>query len=156
MEEGTSAAPVGVDGTWWPWHEVKVDTSFSFDLTVDGGALATPHAAAESNGVTITLGRIVASPSTVRLELDVAGLPSGAGAWAPIMSIRHAGVDLAVMLTTSGGGPGTTNWTSRGVDDASGDWIVTVTEVVGDQLVDGTVDKQIRLQGPWIIHFTMP
>jgi hypothetical protein len=156
LEEGTSAAPVGVDGTWWPWHEVKVDTSFSFDLTVDGGALATPHAAAESNGVTITLGRIVASPSTVRLELDVAGLPSGAGAWAPIMSIRHAGVDLAVMLTTSGGGPGTTNWTSRGVDDASGDWIVTVTEEVGDQLVDGTVDKQIRLQGPWIIHFTMP
>ena len=139
-----------------PWRNVEVDVLFSFDLTVAGGAQATPHAAAESNGVTITLDRIVASPSAVRLELDVAGIPPAATAWAPIMSVRHAGVDLAVVFTTSGGGSGTTNWTSRGFDDTSGEWIVTVTEEVAEQYAEGTADTQIRLHGPWIIHFTMP
>ena len=149
-------AVIKVASTPTPWRNVEVDVLFSFDLTVGGGAQATPHAAAESNGVTITLDRIVASPSTVRLELDVAGIPPASTAWAPIMSVRHAGVDLAVVLTTSGGGSGTTNWTSGGVDDPSGEWIVTVTEEVGEQYAEGTADTQIRLHGPWILHFTLP
>lgn len=158
LEDRTSPAPVGADGTWWPWHEVKVDASFSFDLTVGGGSQATPHAVAKSNGVTFTLDRIVASASTVRLDLGVTGLPPSGIGWAPIVSIRHAGQDFAVTGVTGliAGGPAATVWTSRGVDDASGEWIVTVTEEVGDQIVDGTVGKQIRLTGPWVLAFTMP
>ncbi len=158
LEGGTSLAPVGADGTWWPWHEVKVDASFSFELTVGGGSQATPHAVAESNGVTFTLDRIVASASTVKLDLGVTGLPANGTGWAPIVSIRHAGQDFGVTGVTGSiaAGPAVTVWTSHGVDNASGDWIVTVTEEVGDQMVDGTLDKQIRLQGPWVLAFTMP
>ena len=158
FEDGTSPAPVGGDGTWWPWHEVKVDASFSFDLTVGGGSQATPHAVAESHGVTISLDRIVTSPSDIKLDLRMAGLPPSGDGWAPIVSVRHAGQDLGVAGVTGSrdGGFATTAWTSHGVDNASGDWIVTVTEVVGDQIVDGVVHKQIRLQGPWVLTFTMP
>ena len=128
------------DLTWTPWHPVAVNASFSFDLTVGGGSQATPGVTAESNGITLTLDRIVVSPSTVRVELKMAGLAS-AEAWTPVVWVSHDGKDLEPG-DTMGDRFAMTAYTPLGLNDAAGDWTVTVNDVDSG--------------GTWTFQFTMP
>jgi hypothetical protein len=125
------------DPAWNPWHDVAVNATFSFDLTVGGGSQIAPGVTAESNGITVTLDRIVVSPSTVRIELKMAGLAS-ADAWTPLVWVSHDGKDLGAG-DSSGDRFATTVYTPEGVDDPAGDWTVTVDDVKGG--------------GTWTLHF---
>lgn len=132
------------DPIWDPWHDVALNASFSLDLTVAGGAEATPGVTAEYNGATITLDRIVTSPSTVRLDLHVAGLPAVATDAPLAIWVSHAGKDLGP-ADVMGRGSAMTVHTKLGVDDPAGDWTVTVTDATN-----------VMGGGTWTLHFAMP
>ncbi len=146
-----------LDGRLDPWQNISAGASFSFDLTVAGGSEATPGVIAEHDGVTVTLDRVVAAPSTVMLELGVTGSSGVDSSWAPIFSVQHGAQTLNGDVTSWQEGSATlTAYTSSGVDDASGDWAVTVTEIVGQPDPDSPDATQVRLQGPWTLQFSMP
>jgi hypothetical protein len=48
--------------------------------------------------------------------------------------------------------------TKAGVDDPSGDWIVTISEIVDLSTPESPSPEatQVRLQGPWVLHFSAP
>jgi hypothetical protein len=143
------------DGQWW--HTITVDASFDFDLTVADGWEASPRVTTEHDGVTVALDRVVVAPSTVRLELRIAGVPGNPSDWTPILSVQHGGQNLAGESAGAQiGSASCTVYTSGGVDDASGDWTVTVSEIVDLSISADPQATQVRLQGPWILHFSMP
>ena len=123
-----------------------------------GGSPATPHVWSESHGVTLTLESIVASPSQVRLELRLAGAPSGGTYWSPIVDcVSHNGHNLDVAMQSSHlGSPLTTAYTSEGVEDPVGDWTVWVSQLMGDGTEAANQGQDLRYLGNWTLHFSMP
>jgi hypothetical protein len=160
-------APASVNpNTWDPSeHFVPVKFSFSFDLTVAGGSATVLNASATSNGVTFTLDRMVTSPSMVVIAEHVDGtFPAGSYGWWPnVYSVTHNGKALAVSYGNVSNIPrGDGAWVGEihtlvGVDDPSGDWTVTATELSGSAPTEGSNwDHEVRIQGNWTIHFTLP
>jgi hypothetical protein len=149
------------------WHTIPVDASFDFDLTVVPGWEATPQVSAEHDGVTVHLDRVVAAPSTVRLELRFDGLAKDRD-WSPVLSVRHDGRSVdAEMASAQIGSTSWTVYTSGGFDSAEGDWTVRVSEIVGEPISDypqapdpeappQPEATQVRLQGPWTLNFSTP
>jgi hypothetical protein len=138
--------------------QVAMDVTFSFDLTVGGGSQATPNASSESNGVTITVERIISAPSAVRLELRVSHAPPSGSDWLPNVFVSHAGQKLeAGREGTSMGSTLTTFYTGVGVDDPTGDWVVTASELIGSAPTEGIPwSHEVRFQGDWTISFSLP
>jgi hypothetical protein len=149
--------PPTYDPAWATGHEVAVNATFSFELTVGGGSQATPLVSSESNGVTIPLERMITSPSAVRLELRLAGAPSSGDSWMPNVYVSHAGRSLdGLMSTTAIGGSVTTVYTA-GVEDPAGDWTVTASELIGNAPTEGSPwGHEVRFQGNWTLRFSMP
>jgi hypothetical protein len=166
-----SAGPTG-DALW---HVLDIDTTFEFDLPVHSGWIASPGVtvrrdgvpatvgglpAAPRDGVSVTLDRVVASPSQVRLEMHLAGVQ--ATGFSPLLEVEHGATVLTgVMATVPMGSLAVTVWTSAGVEDGSGPWSVTISELVGDSYAprnepDSDPGPQVRLAGPWVLQFTMP
>jgi hypothetical protein len=146
MVRDTSLPPPNADsGGWNPWHEYPGPWTFDFDLNVDGGTTVAPTAVAEVNGVRVSVVRLIASSGIVRVEMRVGGnLP--AGDWTPVGELRHGGRTLKFVTATLGTGT-MALLTDAGVDDASGEWTVTV-----DRLVGGGG----ALEGPWVMSFDAP
>ena len=149
---GCSPATVGVA------PQATVGGGPQATVTVAGGSPAMPHVWSESNGVTFTLESIVPSPSQVRLELRLAGAPSGGLWWTPIVDcVSHDGHNLDVGMQTSQiGSPLTTVYTSAGVEDPTGDWTVWVSQLMGHGTEAGDQGKDVRYDGNWTLHFSMP
>ncbi|MGA3057828.1 MAG: DUF4179 domain-containing protein [Candidatus Limnocylindrales bacterium] len=156
-EFSVTVSSISVDPPSPPAQQVAVNATFSFELTVGGGSQATPLVSSESNGVTITLERIITSPSAVRLELRLAGAPSSGDSWMPNVYVSHAGQSLdGLMSTTAIGGSLTTVYTA-GVQDPTGDWAVTASELIGSAPTEGSPwEHEVRFQGNWTLHFSMP
>jgi hypothetical protein len=127
-------------------------------VTVGGGSPAMPHAWSESNGVTLTLESIVTSPSQVRLDLRLSGAPSGGIYWTPIVDcVSHNGHNLDVATGTSHiGSQLTTVYTAVGVEDPTGDWTVWVSQLMGDGTEAGNQGQDVRYDGNWTLHFSLP
>jgi len=139
-----------VDG-WNPWRSHLGPWTFDFELQVAGGTAAAPTAVAEVGGVRVSIARLVAAPSVVRVELEVEG--AAGSDWSPIGEVRHGGRVLRFVTSSLGDGGPIELLTDAGVDDASGEWTVQVDELVGLN-VAGT--DEVRLAGPWILRFTLP
>lgn len=143
-----------------------VEFHFSFELTVAGGSDTSLNVSAESQGVTITLDRIVTSPAMVRLTLHLRGaFPAGSDGWIPIAYLKHNGTDIPVgsesaALGDAGQystGSGVTVETSQGVADPSGEWSLTATELTGNATDPGaTWGHEVRIKGSWTLDFTLP
>jgi hypothetical protein len=173
-ENGSSANDPKVD----PWRAVGVNASFTFELTVVGGSQAKPQVSsggtgvtnltpgtndatnlsATSNGVTITLESIITSPSSVRLDLRLTGSPPDGMYWSPIvLVVNHNGRDLDVAMQTSQlVGSLTTVYTSAGVEDSTGDWTVPITQLMGDGTDASNLGHDVRYDGNWTLHFSLP
>ncbi len=146
-----STPPPDADAIGWtPWHRVAGPWTFDFEIDVDGGTTITPAAVAEIDGVRVSVPRLIAASSVVRVEMRIDGnLP--AGDWTPIGEVRHGGRVLRFVFGDLQAGPdGTIAYmTDGGVDDASGEWTVTVNELVGGE-------GDARLPGPWVLQFSAP
>jgi len=153
----SSSAPTG-DTPCNSFQEVAVDASFSFDLTVAGGSEATPDASAtSSDGMTVSVKRIVTSPSAVRLDIVATGLPAEAAAWIPDVTLRHNGQNLGAEVRSGSrdeSGASVTVWTTTGVDDASGVWTVDLTTEANKLILEG--QPPIPAPGPWTLEFSLP
>ena len=136
----------------FPWHNVSGSWRFEFDLAIAPAARLSPASTATVDGVTVTLGSVVVSPTTVRVQFRCAGLPDTGSGWAPVGAIVHNGQELGIGASWGGLDP---SWgtiaTGSGADSASGTWTVRIDELVGE-----SKGGQIRLQGPWELRFTAP
>ena len=143
---------------------IPVPFSFSFDLTVAGGSLADLEVSSALKGVTITFDRITTSPTMVVINFHISGDSTpGSTGWLPNAFVTHNGKDVAVESEeiamdprSDGAFPGRIE--TVGVDDPSGDWTVTIPEMIGSQARPGSsrADQEVRIQGPWILHFSLP
>jgi hypothetical protein len=148
MVRDDSTPPPDADDTdWTPWHEHAGPWTFDFEVDVDGGTVVTPEAVSVVDGAEVTVSRLIATPSIVRLEMRVAGdLPPGD--WAPVGQVRHDGRTLRFVVGSFEADGSFVALTDGGVPDASGVWTVTVDELVGP--------GEPRLTGPWVMEFSAP
>lgn len=136
-----------------PWHTVAGPWTFAFDLAVGPGTHLTPGLTATAAGVSATLTSVLVTPTTVRLGLTYQGLPIGGSDWAPIVTVTHNGEQLAVGSTSWNGDPTTV----VGSDSASGTWVVSISEFVGNQgPTPSGPGGQRRINGPWTLRFVVP
>ena len=150
VEVRDNSSPPPTDaGDWDPWYQVAGPWTFEFDLEVAGGVDVRPDAVAQAAGATLSVERVVTSPTAVLLTLRMADLPERD--WAPIAELTHNGRALVGGAMAGVGGNVIELSTSEGVDDPSGEWSLVVTELVGEE-----ADGQVRLQGPWRLDFTIP
>ena len=70
-----------------------------------------------------------------------------AGDWTPVGEVRHGGRTLGFVVASLGSDGTIALMTDGGVGDASGEWTVTVDELVGGD---------VRLAGPWVLRFDAP
>lgn len=150
--DGTTAPPDDT-GEWMPWRPVAGPFVFEFDLPIAGGTTPVDVGlTAEHDGTSLLLEALRFSPTVIQAQIRVTQSSVSASFWSPIMTMSRGSetfssglgriaddLQAAEVLTVSG------------VDDPSGEWTVTVTELVGD-----TADGQVRLQGPWVFHVTVP
>ena len=161
------AAPSSLDRD--PWVDttyVHIPISISFDLTVAGGLDTRLNASTVSQGVTMTLDRITTAPAMVRLTLHLRGaFPAGSDGWLPIAFVTHNGRDVPVRNESAPlreDGQSATDSvvvieTNEGVDDPSGDWSVTASELTGNATEPGASwGHDVRLAGSWTLNFTLP
>jgi hypothetical protein len=152
-DDSTPPRETGVDedgNEWDPWHRVAGPWTFDFELNVDGGTTVTPDAVAEIDGVRVSVPRLIAASGIVRVEMRIDGdLP--AGDWTPIGEVSHGGKVLPFVMGDLDAGPDgmLAFMTDGGVPDASGEWTVTIKE-----LISGSSDE--RLAGPWVLEFSAP
>ena len=142
-------ADVDVDG-WNPWHEVAGPWTFDFELVVDGGTTVTPNAVAEIDGIRVIVPRLIAASNIVRVEMRIDGdLPPGD--WSPIGEVSHGNKVLPFVMGDLLAGPDgmMAFMTDGGVPDASGEWAVTIKEII-------SMSGDERLAGPWVVRFTAP
>lgn len=146
-----SIPPPDADAVGWnPWHPVAGPWTFDFEIDVDGGTTITPAAFAEIDGFRVSVPRLIAASGIVRVEMRIDGaLPPGN--WSPIGEVRHGDQVLRFVSGDLDAGPDglIALMTDGGVDDASGEWTVTVDELVGGQ-------GDARLAGPWVLQFSAP
>jgi hypothetical protein len=135
---------------WDPWHRVAGPWTFDFEVVAAGGTTITPAAVAEIDGVRVSVPRLIAADRVVRVEIRIDGdLPPGG--WSPVGEVRHGNKVLPFVFGDLDAGPDNllAFMTDGGVADATGEWTVTIKEVI-----NGNGDQ--RLQGPWILRFTAP
>jgi hypothetical protein len=153
MVRDDTMPPPEVDGDaeeWNPWHKHAGPWTFDFELTVDGGTTVTPDAVAEIDGVRVSVPRLIAASAIVRVEMRIDGdLPPGD--WSPVGEVRHGDKVLPLVFGDLDAGPDglVAFMTDGGVANASGEWTVTITE-----LINGSGDE--RLPGPWVLQFSAP
>ena len=138
--------PDSTDGNHW--REVPGPWTFDFEVIVDGGRTVTPNAVAEIDGVRVSVPRLIAAPSIVRVEMRIDGdLPPGD--WTPIGEVKHGNKVLPLVMGDLAAGPDgmLAFMTDGGVPNATGEWTVTIKEII-----NGSGDE--RLQGPWVLEFS--
>lgn len=147
MVRNDSTPPPDVnDDEWSPWVEHPGPWVFEFDVDVDGGTTIEPDVAAEVDGVTVHVSRVIAASGIVRVEVRVEGAPDD-GSWAPIGSISHAGRTAPFVASSVEDDGSVVNLTDGGLPDGPGPWTVTIDELVGGSM---------RLAGPWVLTFSQP
>ena len=90
------------------------------------------------------MSRVIAASNIVRVELEVDGsLP--AGSTIGTGAIRHDGRELRFVVASLEPDGTIALLTDGGIDDASGEWTITVDD-----------DGDARAPGPWVLRFTVP
>ncbi len=134
--------PPDVDeDTWSPWTEHPGPWTFEFELDVDGGTTIEPNVGAAVDGVTVHVSRVIAASGVVRADVQIDGAPDD-GQWAPIGSVSHGGRTARFVASGFEDDGSVVMMTDGGLPEGSGDWTVTIDELVGGSQ---------RLAGPWIL-----
>ena len=148
---------------------------FTFDFSVPfiPGCTIEVQQTAEAAGVAVRLERVVVTPSETRAILCFVPPDGKSEQWLPNVTLSTAGgqayvagpghyeeqvftMDRSAITTVNRIGEGTCYLYSvlAPLDDQSGEWTLTVTELVGFDLTQP--GEQTRLAGPWVFHFIVP
>lgn len=167
--EGMTAPPV-VDGMVEvedPFHQVKGEWVFEFDLDVAGGTFVDEEVDARGpRDATLALDSFLMSPTRTRVTLRVDGVKDPAD-WRPVEVTARRGSKVVRFSGSQSIGAGASSEIAyEGVDDPSGTWIVTIGELVGPPAAgvppaspgpNGEIfDRSQRLRGPWTMVVEVP
>jgi hypothetical protein len=120
-----STPPPDPDASGWnPWHRVAGPWTFDFTMNVDGGTAFTPNALAGSNGVQLTVTRLIAADGVVRIDVRVAG-PQSPGLNL-VGEIRHNGQVQPFVMTSIQADGTVALMTGRGMGAAAGHWAIAL------------------------------
>jgi hypothetical protein len=133
--------------------------SFHFTVPFQGGRLATPDQTVTAGGTTVTLERVVISPSEARMYLQGLG---GTGIY-PDLTVAgwdSAKVSLPGWQPTEAGGILWSVWMTPGgttvadfpaaLMDKHGEWTLSI------KAGPATADGRKVIGGPWVFHFVVP
>ena len=138
-----------------PMPEGAIVGPFTFDFSVPfipGSAIEVQHTV-EAAGVAVRLERIVVTPSETRAFLCFDPPDGDDKEWTPIATLDAA--DESVPTVNEPGEEGCYRCDFFApLYDHQGEWTLTVTELVGFDLVPPW--GQTRLVGPWVFHFHVP
>jgi hypothetical protein len=143
-------------GSSFPGREVlEGPWRFSFELENHGGTGWRGKEVAREAGVTLTLHRVVVSPTLVRAWISWSGDPLVASkddVWTANAVLEHVGHRFGPGGTSTAGTLGDVT-IRRGSDDPAGRWTVRVDRLTSDP---GNPPRQIEIEGPWVFHIDMP
>ena len=131
---------------------------FTFDFSVPfiPGRVAEVNQTVETAGVAVRLERVVVTPSETRAYLRFDS-PGGAEmGWTAIVTLKAPGDESGQsgFYSVKDGPPVHQYGLLAPLYDRYGEWTLTVTELVGTELVPPYND--VRLAGPWVFRFRVP
>ena len=170
-----TAVQVGPD-SWaveaQPMREEKLagPFTFSFSVPVTPGRIAEVHQTSQAAGLSITLERVVVTPSETRAYLRCSPPDNRSNlVWHPLVSLQVNGRVRGGQAPQWSRNLGDNAWSSSffaPLYDEQGEWTITVNELVGmrdlneiqfqDSSELAEALKQERLRGPWTFSFTAP
>lgn len=143
---------------WWSGPYGPFVFDFSLPLTAEQRGL-TPALDATDGAITITLDRVVITPSQVRVTLCYAD-PASDRTWTLIPDLSAGGEPVAGGGATDNVPSGTDGRTcsrftyNAAMFDYTGPWTLTISELVG--FGPGGGDDQQRIPGDWRFTFVVP
>lgn len=145
--------------------EEAVVGPFSFDFTVPYyyGRVAEPKQIVTTDSISVTLEKVVLTPSEFTAVICFAEPEEGFNTWLPIsqVEVQAEGASSKAKASTQRhlNDPNCTiNSYFPSLYKYTGSWTLTVTELVGfkEPAVDGNPPEQLRIQGPWTFQFELP
>jgi hypothetical protein len=116
---------------------------------VDGGTTVTPNVTADVDGVRVTVERLIAAPSVIRVDVRIDS-DEGPIGWSPIGEVRHMGRTVPFVTSSNQGLPGSVSlMTGTGVGDPSGRWTISFRSV-------DSQDPGDPPRGPSVMEFDIP
>ena len=151
VRDNTIVPPLTEDEDWNPWRQVNGPWTFDIKLAVDGGAsVATPGVVHKIAGAAVTADQVIVGPSVIRVRLAVDD-PGGA-TWAFSGQVRR-GDQIFPIVVVKLGTDRVELQADGGVQDASGDWSLVITEAM--RMGSGDAEEE-RIAGPWRFDFNIP
>jgi len=149
--------------------------NFNFSLPYTPGRVAEPMQSVTFNDITVSLEKVVVTPSDLTAVICFEPPDNDFVDWLPISQIS-AGGDRELMATVGTqraieGTNCTTNGYFPSLYEAEGVWQLTVTELVGfknpppgttgiftcpETEINEYCPQQLRIQGEWVFEFEMP
>jgi hypothetical protein len=131
---------------------------FKFSVPFHSGRLVEIGEVTGQSGIHATLERAVIAPSDTRFVVCFSGLDP-IYTWSLLFSFEIPLLDLKDSANLLSGG----RWIDdrcyqhnigAPLEDHQGEWVLTVTEIVGEKL--DSQREQIRIRGPWQFKFSIP
>ena len=140
--------------------------TFDFGLPFIPGRTVEVQQTVEAAGVAVRLERVVVTPSETQAILCVELPDGGSKEWIPIATLDVGDGQHLFGESRRFDGSVTNESEEEScyrysvwapLDDQSGEWTLTVSELVGfDLVVEQPGEEQPRLAGPWEFHFQVP
>ncbi|MEJ7803421.1 MAG: hypothetical protein WKH68_08635 [Candidatus Limnocylindria bacterium] len=148
--------------TWSSAQGAAQPWALTFTLPVSAGGIALePHETVTLDGVSVTLEEFEISPSIVVWTMSIDGLDPDRSWAAASMSLTRNGEDAFAGEFQTGGPQGEDQMqhlhaAMRGIEEPTGEWTLTIGELVGERIDRGDDTDQLRLQGPWEFVLSVP
>jgi hypothetical protein len=150
--------PIAVELLPLPVGAIVGPFTFDFSVPFVPGRVAKVNQTVEAAGVAVCLERVVITPSETRAYLRF-DPPGGAGIdWTPIAVLKAPGDEKSqnyFAYALNDDPPVYPYGFLAPLYDRQGEWILTVTELVGADLAQPG-GEDIRLAGPWVFRFRVP
>jgi len=129
--------------------------SFTFDLANQGGTGWRGSVSDTAAGVTITLERLVVTPTLIEGIVTWRGDPLRASeddVWSATSTLEHG--DERFRSDASGTAGNRSEFhVRRGTDDAAGAWTIRVERLTSDP---GYPPRRVTIEGPWVFRIVVP
>jgi hypothetical protein len=128
--------------------------TYAFRLPAPVGSIVEVGRTIHRSGAAVSVGEVRLSPTMISASIRVHSSEPDIADWATIGFLRHGDhtIEFALEHGSADDDEGSIVSTVEGADPASGEWTLTVTEMVGERFDE----TQVRLRGPWEFTFDVP
>jgi hypothetical protein len=148
--------PMAVELEPIPQGAVVGTFTFDFGVPFIPARVAEVNQTVEAAGVAVRLERVVVTPSETRAYLRFDPPGEVETSWTPIVTLKAPGDEKGQshFYSVDDDSPVHISGFLSPLYDRRGEWTLTVTELVGTELVPPYND--VRLAGPWVFRFRVP